>query len=45
MLNIQRAHAEHQFAEEIEEIKKVDTYQRPPNWQLSPWAVVSYIHR
>lgn len=43
MSTILRAHAEHQFAEEIEEIKKVDTYQRPPNWQLSPWAVVTYL--
>jgi MoxR-like ATPase len=43
MSNVQRAHAEQQFAEELEEIKKVDTYQRPPNWQLSPWAVVTYI--
>jgi MoxR-like ATPase len=43
MSNVQRAHAEQQFAEELEEVKKVDTYQRPPNWQLSPWAVVTYI--
>jgi MoxR-like ATPase len=43
MSTILRAHAEHQFAEELEEIKKVDTYQRPPNWQLSPWAVVTYL--
>lgn len=43
MSNVQRAHAEEQFAEELEEIKKADTYQRPPNWQLSPWAVVTYI--
>jgi MoxR-like ATPase len=43
MSNVQRAHAEQQFAEELEEIKKADTYQRPPNWQLSPWAVVTYI--
>ncbi len=43
MSNVQRAHAEQQFAEELEEVKKADTYQRPPNWQLSPWAVVTYI--
>lgn len=38
-----RAHAEQQFAEELEEIRKADTFQRPYNWQLSPWAVVTYI--
>jgi MoxR-like ATPase len=43
MSNVLRAHAEQQFAEELEEIKKVDTYQRPPNWLMSPWAVVTYI--
>ena len=38
-----RQHAEHQFAEELEELKKVDNRQRPVNWQLSPWAVVAYL--
>jgi len=38
-----RQHAEHQFAEELDELKKVDNRQRPPNWLLSPWAVVTYL--
>jgi MoxR-like ATPase len=43
MQQVQRAHAEHQFAEEIEELKKDDNHPCPPNWQLSPWAVVTYL--
>jgi MoxR-like ATPase len=38
-----RQHAEHQFAEELDALKKVDDRQRPANWQLSPWAVVTYL--
>lgn len=38
-----RQHAEHQFAEELDQLKKVDDRQRPENWQLSPWAVVTYL--
>jgi MoxR-like ATPase len=38
-----REHAEQQFAEELAELAKVDARQRPPNWRLSPWAVVTYI--
>ena len=38
-----REHAEQQFAEELEELAKVDTRQRPPNWKLSPWAVTTYM--
>jgi MoxR-like ATPase len=38
-----REHAEHQFAEELFELGKVDKRQRPPNWKLSPWAVSTYI--
>lgn len=38
-----RQHAEHQFAEELEQLKKADQRQRPANWQLSPWAVVTYL--
>ena len=38
-----REHAEHQFAHELDALKTVDTRQRPPNWQLSPWAVVTYL--
>lgn len=38
-----RAHAEQQFAHELDELSKADTRQRPPNWKLSPWAVVLYL--
>ena len=38
-----RAHAEQQFAHELEELAKADTRQRPPNWKLSPWAVATYL--
>jgi MoxR-like ATPase len=38
-----RAHAEDQYREELEELAKSDTRQRPPNWRLSPWAVSVYL--
>jgi MoxR-like ATPase len=38
-----REHAEEEFALELEELGKVDNKQRPPNWRLSPWGVVTYI--
>lgn len=40
---ILRQHAEQQYATELEELAKVDTKQRPPNWSMSPWAVSKYI--
>jgi MoxR-like ATPase len=43
MSNLLREHAEGQFAEELAELAKTDTRQRPPNWKLSPWAVVTYL--
>lgn len=43
MSQILRQHAEHQFAEELEELKKADTRERPENWALSPWAVAEYL--
>ena len=36
--SVLRAHAEHQFADELEAIQKADDKPRPPNWKLSPWA-------
>ncbi len=47
-MNLLRQHAEHQFAEELAELAKQDTagprsVQRPPNWKLSPTAVVTYL--
>jgi MoxR-like ATPase len=41
--SVLRAHAEHQFADELEAIQKVDDKPRPPNWKLSPWAVSLYL--
>ena len=38
-----RQHAETQFADELEELRKSDARQRPPNWVLSPWAVTVYL--
>lgn len=41
--DVLRQHAEIQFAEELAELKKIDQRERPENWQLSPWAVVTYL--
>src|SRR5579884_2338678 len=41
--DVLRQHAEQQYAEELAELAKVDNRQRPPNWQLSPWAVRTYL--
>jgi MoxR-like ATPase len=38
-----RLHAEQEFAEELAQLKEADDRQRPPNWQLSPWAVKTYL--
>lgn len=35
--------AEQQFAEELSEIKKQDNGTIPPNWHMSPLAVVAYL--
>lgn len=43
MTSFLREHAEQQFAEELAELAKVDSRQRPPNWKLSPWAVTTYL--
>ena len=40
---ILRAHAEQEFAEELDALKTDDDKQRPPNWALSPWAVRTYL--
>ncbi|MDF7819664.1 AAA family ATPase [Runella sp. MFBS21] len=42
-MNLLRQHAEVQFSEEIEELKKQDSGHLPPNWHLSPQAVVTYL--
>lgn len=38
-----REHAEQQFGEELHQLSRADTRPRPPNWQLSPWAVSLYL--
>jgi len=43
MSTILRSHAEQMFAQELEELKKADTGNRPVNWQLTPQAVVDYL--
>ncbi|MDF2773758.1 MAG: hypothetical protein K0S86_3255, partial [Geminicoccaceae bacterium] len=37
-VTILRAHAEQQFASELEALATSDTRPRPPSWRLSPWA-------
>lgn len=36
-------HAEQEYAKELEALAKNDKFPRPTNWNLSPWAVVTYI--
>ncbi|MFZ2530617.1 MAG: AAA family ATPase [Rhodococcus sp. (in: high G+C Gram-positive bacteria)] len=38
-----RPHAEQQYAHELAALARVDDRPRPPSWQLSPWAVVTYL--
>lgn len=38
-----RLHVEEQYKEELEKLAQFDTYNKPVNWKLSPWAVVQYI--
>lgn len=40
---ILRPHAEVQYADELAALAAVDDRERPPNWRLSPWAVVTYL--
>src|SRR6267142_619406 len=43
IMTVMRQHAEQQYAEELAELAREDTRQRPPNWSLSPWAVRTYL--
>lgn len=43
MAEIIRQFAEQEFAEELQVLAKIDTFPKPPNWQLSPWAVLRYL--
>jgi MoxR-like ATPase len=42
-MNIISQHAEVQFAQELEELKKNDSGNVPPNWNMSPQSVVTYL--
>ena len=42
-MSLLRNHAEAEFAEELEEIKKQDSSEIPENWQMTPQAVVLYL--
>lgn len=43
MSQVLRQHAEQQFADELDALRRVDDRQRPTHWQLSPWGVVTYL--
>lgn len=40
---ILRPHAEQVYAHELEALIATDEHQRPTNWRMSPWAVVTYL--
>jgi MoxR-like ATPase len=43
MADVLRKHAEVQFQEELNVLKKIDKREKPENWLLSPQAVVTYL--
>lgn len=43
MTQLLREHAEQQYAAELSALARVDDRPRPPNWNLSPWAVATYL--
>lgn len=42
-MSILREHAEQQYAHELAALRSADDRPRPPGWQLSPWAVATYL--
>jgi MoxR-like ATPase len=38
-----RPHAEQEYAHELDALALADDHPRPPQWRLSPWAVVTYV--
>ena len=38
-----RPHAEQVYADELAALRASDDRPRPPHWQMSPWAVVTYL--
>ncbi len=43
MNDLLRLHAEEEFAVELDALSRIDDRLRPPNWRLSPYAVVTYL--
>ena len=43
MTELMRPHAEQEHAVELAAIARVDDRTKPPQWKLSPWAVVTYV--
>lgn len=41
--NIIRPHAEDAYAKELKALAKNDDREKPVNWKLSPWAVMTYL--
>lgn len=42
-IEVLRAHAEQQYADELEALARFDERPRPVRWRLSPWAVATYL--
>ncbi|MEO0468992.1 MAG: AAA family ATPase [Bacteroidota bacterium] len=42
-MSVIRQFAEQEFAEELVALKAIDRFPKPPNWSLSPWAVLQYV--
>lgn len=38
-----RPHAEDAYADELKKLAEIDKKPRPTNWNMSPWAVVTYL--
>jgi len=43
MTELMRPHAEQEHAGELAAIARIDDRPKPPQWKLSPWAVVTYV--
>ncbi len=41
--NLLKQHAELEYASELSALARQDKHPKPKNWNLSPWAVVTYI--
>jgi len=43
MTELMRPHAEQEHGGELAAIARIDDRPKPPQWKLSPWAVVTYV--